>query len=228
VFRVLVAHPSQVKRIAQAWVKIDQHDVLRLVHLLAADLVSEVWVPPFKLRELRALMSYRLRPIQMATRARSRLRRLRCYARKLSDTFLRSVFLEMFGDPISNPKNWKIAGLGKITESLDHKRIPIEASIRKTRQGPYPYYGASGIIDHIDDFIFGEETLLIAEDGANLLARVTPIAFKVSGKYWVNNHAHVLRILKGNRIDFIEVCFSLMDIAPYVTGSAQPKLNARQ
>ncbi len=155
-----------------------------------------------------------------------RLRRLRRYARDLSDTYLQSVFLEMFGDPVSNPMGWPTAEIQEITESLDQRRIPIEASIRKFRRGEYPYYGASGIIDYIDDYIFDEETLLVAEDGANLRARVTPIAFKVSGKYWVNNHAHVLRMTERVNIDFLCQVLNATDLEPYVTGTAQPKLTA--
>jgi type I restriction enzyme, S subunit len=126
----------------------------------------------------------------------------------------------------SKVKAWDIVELKDIAISLDSRRIPLEASVRKSRQGNYPYYGASGIIDYIDDYIFNAETLLVAEDGANLLARVTPIAFKASGKYWVNNHAHVLKIKENANIDFIALLLNRTDLKPYITGSAQPKLNA--
>ncbi|HQN44930.1 MAG TPA: restriction endonuclease subunit S, partial [Anaerolineaceae bacterium] len=111
-----------------------------------------------------------------------RIRRLRRLSRQLSDTFLQSVFLQMFGDPATNPRKLPVVEIQDVTQSLDSKRIPVEASIRRIRKGEYPYYGASGIIDYIDNYLFEEETLLVAEDGANLLTRSTPIAFIVSGK----------------------------------------------
>ena len=85
---------------------------------------------------------------------------------------------------------WREQTLGEVTQNLDAERIPVRRADR--RPGPYPYYGASGIIDSIDDYIFDGEYLLIAEDGENLRSRTTPIAFLASGKFWVNNHAHVV------------------------------------
>ena len=92
-------------------------------------------------------------------------------------------------------------------------------------KGPYPYYGASGIVDYINDYIFEGEHVLISEDGENLRSRQTPIAFKVNGKFWVNNHAH---ILKGKDMlinDYIVYYFQNLNINPYITGAVQPKLN---
>jgi type I restriction enzyme S subunit len=88
-----------------------------------------------------------------------RLRRMRRYAEELSASFLQSVFVQMFGDPVKNPMGWDVVALEEVTESLDSRRIPIEASVRAIRRGLYPYYGASGIIDYIDDYIFDEQTL---------------------------------------------------------------------
>jgi len=93
------------------------------------------------------------------------------------------------------PEGWVWATVEQITENFDGKRIPLKASDRNSIQGKYPYYGASGIIDYINDFIFDGSFLLIAEDGANLLSRSTPIAFQAHGKFWVNNHAHCLRTI---------------------------------
>ncbi|MCE7906454.1 MAG: restriction endonuclease subunit S [Anaerolineae bacterium CFX3] len=154
-----------------------------------------------------------------------RLRGLRRAAREQCDSLLQSVFLEMFGEPQFNEKKWEKVEVAEITESLDSRRVPVEASIRQTKKGIYPYYGASGIIDYVDEYLFDEETLLIGEDGANLLARSTPIAFIANGKYWVNNHAHVLR-MKNVNIQFLRYLLNITDLEPYVTGSAQPKLNA--
>jgi restriction endonuclease S subunit len=129
----------------------------------------------------------------------------------------------MFGDPVDNPNGWKCQSLDSICENLDNRRVPISSHERKA--GVYPYYGASGIVDYVDDYIFDEDLLLISEDGANLVMRSTPIAFSVSGKVWVNNHAHVVRFKSRAMQKYIEVCFALIDISSSITGSAQPKLN---
>lgn len=139
------------------------------------------------------------------------------------DELVKARFVEMFGDPVSNPMGWKRVRFDSISENLDSKRVPVTESDRK--DGIYPYYGASGIVDWINDYIFDEDILLVSEDGANLLMRSTPIAFSVSGKSWVNNHAHVVRFHDFATQKFIEVYFSLIDISEYITGTAQPKLN---
>ena len=121
--------------------------------------------------------------------------------------------------------DWDMVKLGELAENLDGKRIPITKSDRKS--GEYPYYGASGIVDWVEDYIFDDNLLLISEDGANLLARVTPIAFSVSGKCWVNNHAHVLKFEEPSTQYFVETYLNSIDIKNYVTGAAQPKLNQK-
>ncbi len=116
--------------------------------------------------------------------------------------------------------------LGEIVEFLDGRRIPLSKAERKDRSGPYPYYGASGIIDHLDDYIFDEELLLLSEDGANLMNRSTPIAFIARGKYWVNNHAHVLRPREQVAdIRFLQYAVSDYDVSLFNFASAQAKLN---
>jgi restriction endonuclease S subunit len=119
--------------------------------------------------------------------------------------------------------HWQSAELGAICENLDSKRLPVTKGDRL--EGAYPYYGASGIVDYVESFIFDEALLLVSEDGANLLARSTPIAFSVEGKFWVNNHAHVLRFKERATQKFVELFMNSIDICGYVTGSAQPKLN---
>jgi type I restriction enzyme M protein len=121
--------------------------------------------------------------------------------------------------------DWEMVELGGLAKNLDGKRVPITKAVRD--EGKYPYYGASGIVDYVADFIFDEDLLLISEDGANLLARVTPIAFSVSGKVWVNNHAHVLRFDKMETQKFVEYYLNSISLEPYITGSAQPKLNQK-
>jgi restriction endonuclease S subunit len=118
---------------------------------------------------------------------------------------------------------WPKRELIRLCENLDSRRVPITKGDR--RPGPFPYYGASGVVDHVADFIFDEDILLVSEDGANLLARSTPIAFSVSGKCWVNNHAHVLRFASPATQKFVEVYLNSISIDEYVTGAAQPKLN---
>ena len=117
---------------------------------------------------------------------------------------------------------WKAVPLGDLTENFDGKRVPVKE--RDRRPGPYPYYGASGVVDSVDGYLFDGEYLLVGEDGENLRTRQTPIAFLASGKFWVNNHAHIVR---GNhRADTRFLCYALAqtDISGYLTGSTMPKL----
>lgn len=123
------------------------------------------------------------------------------------------------------PVGWSREPLSNLVEFLDHKRVPIKEADRSKRRGQYPYYGASGVIDSIDDYLFDEDLILVGEDGANVLDRSSPLAFKVSGKIWVNNHAHVLRVLPPNNIDYLVDYLESITYKPYVTGTAQPKLN---
>ena len=106
-------------------------------------------------------------------------------------------------------------------------RDVCQSSKEHRKSGQFPYYGASGIVDYVNDYIFDEDILLISEDGANLLARSTPIAFSVSGQSWVNNHAHVLRFKTLDAQKYVEYYLNSVSIQEYVTGSAQPKLNQK-
>ncbi|MDG6479610.1 restriction endonuclease subunit S [Glaesserella parasuis] len=102
-------------------------------------------------------------------------------------------------------------------------RKPITSGLRE--KGNIPYYGASGIVDYVKDYIFEGDYLLVSEDGANLLARNTPIAFSISGKNWVNNHAHVLKFNTYTERRFVEFYLNNIDLTPYISGASQPKLN---
>jgi type I restriction enzyme, S subunit len=116
---------------------------------------------------------------------------------------------------------WQTFRLGDVTENFDFKRVPVKEADR--RPGPYPYYGASGVVDHVDQYIFDGEYLLIAEDGENLRSRKLPIAFIATGRFWVNNHAH---IVQGNGLAntrFLGYCLNHMDITGYLSGSTMPK-----
>jgi type I restriction enzyme S subunit len=127
--------------------------------------------------------------------------------------------------PYELPQSWKWARFGDIMYSRDGERVPVSKDERSRRAKTYDYYGASGVIDKIDGFLFDKPLLLIGEDGANLLNRSTPIAFIARGKYWVNNHAHVLDGISEEFLRFIELTINATDLAPYVTGTAQPKMN---
>jgi type I restriction enzyme S subunit len=119
-------------------------------------------------------------------------------------------------------EDWPLVPLGELTENFDGRRVPVKELERKP--GPYPYYGASGIVDRVDGYLFDGEYLLIGEDGENLRTRQTPIAFMATGKFWVNNHAHIVR---GNRradTRYLSYVLSQTDISGYLTGSTMPKL----
>ena len=119
--------------------------------------------------------------------------------------------------------DWEQRKLDDVVEFLDTMRKPLEGA--KRISGPYPYYGASGIVDYVDGYLFDEELILLSEDGANITDRNYPVCFLASGKYWVNNHAHVLRTKQGNENNFICNSLERKDYTQYNTGMAMPKLN---
>ncbi|RTL61585.1 MAG: restriction endonuclease subunit S [Pseudonocardiaceae bacterium] len=127
--------------------------------------------------------------------------------------------------PFPAPPNWVWASLGDITISRDGERIPVSREEREKKVKVYDYYGASGVIDKIDGYLFDKPLLLIGEDGANLINRSTPIAFIARGEYWVNNHAHVLDGISEGFLRYVELFINAIDLKPYVTGTAQPKMN---
>lgn len=119
--------------------------------------------------------------------------------------------------------DWEQRKLDDVVEFLDTMRKPLEGA--KRISGSYPYYGASGIVDYVDGYLFDEELILLSEDGANITDRNYPVCFLASGKYWVNNHAHVLRTKQGNENNFICNSLERKDYTQYNTGMAMPKLN---
>ena len=123
--------------------------------------------------------------------------------------------------------NWKEYKLEELTINHNSKRVPLSSRERENRRGIYPYYGAQGVIDYIDDFIFDGEYLLVAEDGNNLKERKEDIARIAKGKFWVNNHAHILTNNELSDLKFLKYYLNHIDISGYVTGSAQPKLNKK-
>ena len=135
------------------------------------------------------------------------------------------------GEKMGKPKirfkgyteDWEQRKLDDVVKFLDTMRKPLEGA--KRISGPYPYYGASGIVDYVDGYLFDEELILLSEDGANITDRNYPVCFLASGKYWVNNHAHVLRTKQGNENNFICNSLERKDYTQYNTGMAMPKLN---
>lgn len=115
--------------------------------------------------------------------------------------------------------------LGDCVEILDNLRVPLSSVQRKELEKVYPYFGAQGIIDYVDDFIFDGNYILVAEDGNNLKSRNEPVALWASGKFWVNNHAHILGEKNGFDLRYIYYAINNTDIKGYISGSAQPKLN---
>lgn len=132
------------------------------------------------------------------------------------------------GDPTLGdvPARWTVKSVRHWLESLDSRRVPLSAEERGDRGGKFAYYGASGVIDQVDDYLFDEALVLVSEDGANLVMRSSPIAFVAKGKYWVNNHAHVLRPLDDGDVDYWANRLEALDVRTVVSGSAQPKLTA--
>ena len=120
---------------------------------------------------------------------------------------------------------WRNFCITELADFCNAQRIPLSAMERAHKKGNFPYYGASGIVDYIDNYIFEGSYILISEDGENLNSRKTPIAFEATGKFWVNNHAHVLKAKKPHLTALIIQYFSQLDLSPYLTGAAQPKLN---
>ena len=139
-------------------------------------------------------------------------------SRALFESHLDSVFTQ-------RGEGWVETTLDNISTNLDSQRVPITKNVRNS--GEFPYYGASGIVDYVEGYIFEGDNLLVSEDGANLLARSSPIAFSVSGRYWVNNHAHILHFKNRATQRFAEFYLESIKLDEYITGTAQPKLNQK-
>ncbi|MEI6091940.1 MAG: restriction endonuclease subunit S, partial [bacterium] len=142
-------------------------------------------------------------------------------SKALFESYLQGVFSN--GKLKIENGEWEEKKLNQISENLDSKRIPITKNVRD--KGSIPYYGASGIVDYVAGYIFDEDLLCVSEDGANLLARTYPIAFSISGKTWVNNHAHILRFENIISQKYVELYLNSIKLDDFVSGMAQPKLN---
>ena len=117
---------------------------------------------------------------------------------------------------------WLFRSLSEMSVNFDTRRKPVKELDRTP--GPYPYYGASGVVDHVDGYLFDGEYLLVAEDGENLRTRNTPFAFRAIGKFWVNNHAHIVQGNESAGTRFLQYALLATDISPYLTGAVMPKL----
>jgi type I restriction enzyme S subunit len=138
--------------------------------------------------------------------------------------FRQSVLAAAVSGKLTPNKKFKTEPLINLVKILNGARKPVSATLRKDMQGEYPYYGATSIVDYVNGWTHDDNLLLVGEDGANLLTKAKDLAFKVSGKIWVNNHAHVLKENENVNLDYIRFAINSMDLSEWVTGSAQPKL----
>ena len=122
------------------------------------------------------------------------------------------------------PSHWQTAAIKYLTTNLDGKRIPLSGEFRADQKRIYPYYGASGIIDYVEDYIFEGEHILIGEDGAPFFDKTRDVSLLVSGKFWVNNHCHILKNVDTSEPRFIVHCLNSVDYFEYITGSTRDKL----
>ncbi len=180
--------------------------------------IANISIPLFPLPEQKRIVKILDEVFEKVTKVKENAEKNLKNARELLESHLQNIFA-------SPSEGWEEKKLGEICENLDSKRVPITKKHRK--EGPYPYYGASGIVDYVGEYIFDEDLLLVSEDGANLLARTYPIALSISGKTWVNNHAHVLRFEHMVAQRFVQFYLNLIKLDDYVSGMAQPKLNQK-
>lgn len=179
---------------------------------------TSLWLPE-SLPEQKQIVTILDQAFAAIDQAKANIERNIKNAKELFQSKLNDIFSQ-------KNEGWEEKTLGDVCENLDSKRIPITKS--KRLKGKIPYYGASGIVDYVADYLFDEDLLLVSEDGANLLARTYPIAFSISGKNWVNNHAHVLRFQNMTSQIFIEYYLNSIKLDDYVSGMAQPKLNQKK
>ena len=184
-------------------------------HIYFKDYKSEPF-PVLALNEQKEIVEILDQAFESIKKAKANIEKNIENVKELFQSKLNQIFFPTVDD-------WTIKELNEICENLDSKRIPITKN--KREPGEVPYYGASGIVDYVEGYLFDEELLLVSEDGANLLARTYPIAFSVNGKTWVNNHAHVLRFKNISTQFFIEYYLNSIKLDDYISGMAQPKLN---
>jgi type I restriction enzyme S subunit len=179
----------------------------------------EISLPPLsEQKRIAATLNERMAAVE---RARAAAEAQLKAAKDLPAAYLRDVF------DSTEAKGWSVKPFGELVNNFDGMRIPVKLEDRHGRKGQYPYYGASGVIDYVDEYLFDGEFLLIGEDGANLIMRSSPIAFRATGKFWVNNHAHVVKPKDEISLDYLLHFFAITNLESYVTGTAQPKLTQK-
>jgi type I restriction enzyme S subunit len=146
---------------------------------------------------------------------------------RMLEALINSMLISGFGSPTEWPLKWEMQKLGDCCECLDRYRRPVKESERQ--EGHIPYYGANGQQGWIDDFLFDESLVLVAEDGGHFADRRRGVAYRINGKAWVNNHAHILRP-RGNdlEIEFLHRILRHYDFVPYISGSTRSKLTQGQ
>ena len=181
---------------------------------LSTKALAGIKIPLPPLPEQQRIVSILDEAFAAIAKAKANAERCLSLSKALFESYLQRMFEN--GD-------WETKTINQISKNLNSKRVPITKNKRKC--GNIPYYGASGIVDYVANYLFDEDLLCVSEDGANLLARTYPIAFSISGKSWVNNHAHVLKFSNIDTQKFVEVYINSIRIDDYVSGMAQPKLN---
>jgi len=219
IVRLIVVSPIDLKKLSLDFLdyalrKIDFKHSGSSIPQLTVPMIRDYEIPLPPLPEQQRIVSILDACFSVIERSRNNAEQNLKNAKALFESYLQGVFEN--GD-------WEMKTLNQISENLDRKRKPITKNKRDS--GNIPYYGASGIVDYVADYLFDENLLCVSEDGANLLARTYPIAFSISGKTWVNNHAHVLKFPNLITQKFVEVYINSIKIDDFVSGMAQPKLN---
>jgi len=219
IVRLIVVSPIDLKKLSLDFLdyalrKIDFKHSGSSIPQLTVPMIRDYEIPLPPLPEQQRIVSILDECFSVIERSRNNAEQNLKNAKALFESYLQGVFEN--GD-------WEMKTLNQISENLDRKRKPITKNKRDS--GNIPYYGASGIVDYVADYLFDENLLCVSEDGANLLARTYPIAFSISGKTWVNNHAHVLKFPNLITQKFVEVYINSIKIDDFVSGMAQPKLN---
>lgn len=191
-------------------------------HIYPSDLVDMhlPLPPPATQKEILALLNRQMAAVE---KARLAAEEKTAAARLLPSALLREVFTYSENDKL--PDGWRWAKLAEVCDILNSIRIPVKKADRIS--GPYPYYGATGIVDYVDSYLFDEKLILVGEDGAKW-GRGENSAFIVEGKCWVNNHAHVLRAKKQVIPEYLAFALTDMDMLPHITGTTVPKLNQQK
>lgn len=183
---------------------------------ISQEKIKNTIIPIIPLQEQKQIVAILDEAFEAIDQAKANIEKNIQNAKELFQSKLNDIFSQK-GD------GWEEKKLGDICKNLDSRRKPITKG--KRTPGEIPYYGASGIVDFVEGYLFDEDLLLVSEDGANLLARTYPIAFSISGKTWVNNHAHVLKFDNSINQQFVEIYLNSIKLDDFISGMAQPKLN---